>query len=194
MVYMNKKIILGIIITVVVIGGGFVVYEAFKPGSFCCPPEKSEEDQEETKESVLEAETQDWKTYRNEEYGFEFKYPKDWTADDTSKGAGFATFEYSVYPPCDSSECDDRGPLIQIALLKLNFSEYIENENFSNKSMYTLGNKTGFVIDFMGQSKIYAFEKDGKAFTIIIGITNDTEGKGINKKVNQIFSTFEFTK
>ena len=26
----------------------------------------------------LETETSDWKTYRNEEYGFEFKYPADW--------------------------------------------------------------------------------------------------------------------
>jgi hypothetical protein len=29
-------------------------------------------------EKVVEEETADWKTYRNEEYGFEIKYPEDW--------------------------------------------------------------------------------------------------------------------
>ena len=28
---------------------------------------------------IIEDETADWKTYRNEEYGFEIKYPKEWT-------------------------------------------------------------------------------------------------------------------
>ena len=29
--------------------------------------------------STAEIDTSGWKTYRNEEYGFEFKYPEDWT-------------------------------------------------------------------------------------------------------------------
>ena len=29
-------------------------------------------------EKPIQDETADWKTYRNEEYGFEVKYPKDW--------------------------------------------------------------------------------------------------------------------
>ncbi|MCX6719794.1 MAG: PsbP-related protein [Candidatus Staskawiczbacteria bacterium] len=30
--------------------------------------------------------TDDWKTYTNTQYGFEFKYPKDWVADTNRKG------------------------------------------------------------------------------------------------------------
>ena|SRR3989339_587695 len=177
---MNKKIIWVIVIAVIVILG--VSYGIEKYSQLNTKPV----------EKRMES-TSDWKTYTNTKYGFEFKYPKDWTVDDTSKGAGFATFEYSVYPPCDSSECNDRGSLIQIALLKRNFSEYTGNVNFSNKSIYTLGGKAGFVINSLGQS-IYVFEKDGKAFTIVVGITTDTQEKAINKEVNQIFSTFKFTK
>ena len=33
----------------------------------------------------------DWKTYKNEEYGFQFKYPADWTIDDPG-GFNFAIY------------------------------------------------------------------------------------------------------
>lgn len=32
-----------------------------------------------TATTTSEIDMSDWKTYRNDEYGFEFKYPKDWT-------------------------------------------------------------------------------------------------------------------
>ncbi len=35
-------------------------------------------------QSQITDETADWKTYRNEEYGFEFKYPTEWVVRDNS--------------------------------------------------------------------------------------------------------------
>lgn len=139
--------------------------------------------------------TANWKTYTNDKYGFEFKYPQEWTVGDTSTGAGYSVFEYSVYPNYDLNKNYGAGPLLQIYLDKRSLTEYLANTNFSNKLNYTLDGKKGFVVNFPEKiglyRPIYIFEKDGKAFVIIINIT---EGTDIGmKEVNQILSTFKFT-
>jgi len=61
-----------IIIFVLAIVGGATWYVLSKKQP-SPPPPAGEEDQ-----------FKDWKTYRNEEYGFEVKYPKDWSVNPTS--------------------------------------------------------------------------------------------------------------
>jgi hypothetical protein len=44
-------------------------------------PRQQEEDLEEIILETEEIDISDWQTYRNEEYGFEFRYPRDWNID-----------------------------------------------------------------------------------------------------------------
>jgi len=72
--FLNKKIstLLAIIIIILcaVLAGGITVYQYYG-----IPKEEGETPEE----KVSKDETADWKTYRNGEYGYEIKYPEDWT-------------------------------------------------------------------------------------------------------------------
>ena len=107
---MNKKIPTPIAIIVVVlcviIVGGFITWQYFGI------PEEGEKISEEI---TLEDETADWKTYRNEEYGFEMKYPKSWyvyTPKQEPPGLAISmisTFSQEIYE--NYVEVGDRSPL-----------------------------------------------------------------------------------
>ena len=59
------------VIIVILIGGGILAWQYFwVPKEVKAPEEKAPEE-------IVEDETANWKTYRNEEYGFEIKYPKE---------------------------------------------------------------------------------------------------------------------
>lgn len=107
---MNKKIPTPIAIIVVVlcviIVGGFIAWQYFGI------PEEGEKISEEI---TLEDETADWKTYRNEEYGFEMKYPKSWYVYTPEQGppglaiSMISTFSQEIYE--NYVEVGDRSPL-----------------------------------------------------------------------------------
>lgn len=63
------------------------------------------------------ADTSNWKTYRNEKYGLEFKYPPEWVIKDTSQGAGYAVYELSVYPVDPDIFCEKLRDRQETAML-----------------------------------------------------------------------------
>jgi hypothetical protein len=73
-------------------------------------------------EEVIKDETANWKTYKNEEYGFEFKYPEGWYIEERS-GDKVSTPWFTLFEVILNEKrlIEHERPLISI---------YIQNENF----------------------------------------------------------------
>ena len=82
---MNKKIsssvALVFLIVLAVLVGGLMLWQSFgisEEKELTMEEKQSEEVMSEEKETAPKEETSGWKTYTNEEYGFEFEYPINW--------------------------------------------------------------------------------------------------------------------
>jgi len=84
--YTKKSIWKWVLIYLVIAAAayGFVYYFFFYKGNSLYDTQnyQNQNEVQNNQPQVASDEMSDWKTYRNEEYGFEFKYPPNWILDD----------------------------------------------------------------------------------------------------------------
>lgn len=90
---------------------------------------------------VEHLDTSDWKTYRNEEFGFKFKYPTDWLLEEKNdKYDDRYVFRYLSLKPLDV-----KGITIEVGV----------KNNFEGNRTYTRSWHTGFAVsDFEPGGKV----------------------------------------
>ena len=91
----NKKLLsIGGLITIILLAAGVAVMTVYMTKRTV---QVIEETQVETHRGLAPApkiDTSNWKTYRNEEYGFELKYPTDWEISERGDNYAFAKIFY----------------------------------------------------------------------------------------------------
>lgn len=163
---MNKKIIWGIVIVVIVIVGGYFTFKHNINGGLdygkTGPVEKPNI---ETSESTSTAQSNlDWKTYTNTKLAYEIKYPSDWKINEGTVNSGK---DIEIY-------ADNNPASVKISSIA---SEQCVEKPWELKVAYSVETTKCF--------------KDTKGNTIKIsaGFGKD----GLKEKIEKIISTFKFT-
>jgi hypothetical protein len=184
-----SAVVIAIIIVVVlaIIGGG-VWYVVSKNQPSSSPT--GEEDQ-----------YKDWKTYRNEEYGFEFRYPKEWPQPTMTGGClsgGFPqekskwTLRVGIIGkgPCEGADCS------QYELSGFSYLDYDSALNSLQENDYISEPKE----TKLNSLEVITYIESGLRLdqtALIFGPTQTLKFVNVwgeEKYFNQILSTFKFTK
>ena len=177
-------VIVGVIVLGLIVWGG---YELFKPA----PPE----------EPIIEDEFKDWKTYQNEEYGWEVRYPEDWEIDDRNPDSiEIQSWETGKYIARGGLPPDEAKFFIRI-IRGLSLQEYAESK-ISDYSTLISRN----VITFNGYESIkqvYTSTIEGGSYILAqyilkndivydLSMVTFSKDEDFIQIFNQILSTFKF--
>lgn len=173
----NKKWLPVLLILAALVGGYFVLvkYQSWRP----------------FKEDITS-----WQTYRNEEFGFEFKYPSNWgIKDSTEYNNGLPDFDFDLLV-CDEIPCTGGvgfGGNIKVRLMgykNINISDQELIDKFTNQGPIQKGKKSFGILSF----NEYVFSgfkweiTENKEVKVILEKKNYTR----EDLFNQILSTFKF--
>ncbi|OHB10858.1 MAG: hypothetical protein A3H60_01880 [Candidatus Zambryskibacteria bacterium RIFCSPLOWO2_02_FULL_44_12b] len=184
-----------IIVVIVIIGGGIYGYTSYLS--------KEGDGVQEIQESVTDTSTSSptlttsWQNYRNEEYGFEFRYPKDWIQqtnyqDDPSLVTVVSDPEiFAAIKDC----YEGCGPDIWFFYYpNKDLEKYVSNKNnliFDHKKI-TFANQNAYEATEGGYSSYFTIliQKDTAMYKILF--FNRGAKKDLDDIDNQILSTFKF--
>ncbi|OGI60538.1 hypothetical protein A2641_03325 [Candidatus Nomurabacteria bacterium RIFCSPHIGHO2_01_FULL_37_25] len=142
----------------------------------------------------IKDETVNWKTYRNEKYGFEFKYPDDWLEDNDNYGV-----RSTIVTLRPSSEPTYKFHIgLSVYPDQTNLQEFLKNKydaslNWKESIFSGLPAKEIVVTDrFQNISISTIFVKDNTGYSF--GTFPSKDGEERINVARQIAKTFKFTK
>jgi hypothetical protein len=191
-----------ILVVVLIVGIGAVFglmgYILTVPKSGVVINNKVEKEDIKKEEEKIQDEIADWKTYRNEEYGFEVKYPENWQVDENAiigspdaEGISFEKPEKWGFNFYNFGKVGDDDYKNLSILEDSNYDKNKEAINVGgvNTNLYMVKNPNDVQ---MGYPVDVTIRKNGNVYNINGFFNNSEDKEEFIKLLKNILSTFKF--